>query len=84
MERSNTFSIAFVGSNIVAWLPLLLAPSIVPYYLPRILCSQNAGLHVILTICKSQMGGRAFSYWASLLWTHLHQFQWGGRHLLYF
>ena len=35
------------------------------------LSSQDAGLLVVPRISKSKMGGRAFSYEAPLLWTHL-------------
>ena len=51
--------------------PSYLKELIVPYQPARALRSQNSGLLVIPRICKSRMGGRAFSYQAPLLWNNL-------------
>ena len=51
--------------------PSYLKDLIVPYNPTRILRFQNAGSLVVPRVSKSQMGGRAFSYQAPLLWNLL-------------
>jgi len=49
---------------------------LVPYFPNRTLRSLNAGLFVVPRVCKSRMGGRAFSYQAPLLWNQLPVWVW--------
>ncbi|XP_034015853.1 uncharacterized protein LOC117501131, partial [Thalassophryne amazonica] len=51
--------------------PSYLRDLIVPYHPNRALRSQTAGLLVVPRLCKSRMGGRAFSFQAPLLWNQL-------------
>uniref|UniRef100_A0A8D3CNL5 Reverse transcriptase domain-containing protein n=1 Tax=Scophthalmus maximus TaxID=52904 RepID=A0A8D3CNL5_SCOMX len=51
--------------------PSYLTELLVSYYPNRSLCSVNAGLLVVPRVCKSRMGGRAFSHQAPLLWNQL-------------
>ncbi|XP_034041739.1 uncharacterized protein LOC117524118, partial [Thalassophryne amazonica] len=51
--------------------PSYLRDLVVPYHPNRALCSQTAGLLVVPRVCKSRMGGRAFSFQAPLLWNQL-------------
>src|SRR4029434_2402386 len=51
--------------------PNYLKELVVPYWPPRSLHSQSAGLLVIPRISKSTIGGRAFSYRVPLLWNNL-------------
>uniref|UniRef100_A0A8D3B260 Reverse transcriptase domain-containing protein n=1 Tax=Scophthalmus maximus TaxID=52904 RepID=A0A8D3B260_SCOMX len=51
--------------------PSYLTELLVSYYPNRSLRSVNAGLLVVPRVCKSRMGGRAFSHQAPLLWNQL-------------
>nr|XP_054591206.1 uncharacterized protein LOC129155077 [Nothobranchius furzeri] len=51
--------------------PSYISDLIVPYVPNRALRSQTAGLLVVPRISKIRMGGRSFSYQASLLWNQL-------------
>ncbi|TWW69815.1 Immunoglobulin heavy variable 3-33 [Takifugu flavidus] len=48
--------------------PSYLKELVTPYHPNVLLHSQNAGLLVVPRVSRSRMGGRAFSYQASLLW----------------
>ena len=51
--------------------PSYLKDLVLPYHPNRPLRSQNTGLLVVPRVCKSRMGGRAFSYQAPLPWNQL-------------